>query len=402
MHILHCRHNLTLQLHQPTHTSYAEYIISKVPAQAEASATLCFASVGMTSSRNKHALRGRAAITMGRREYQQDRLLIWEGFLTGETAPVGVYGVFDGHGSARDGHRVAQMCQERLVPILFREAGWNSQPPQVESALRNTTARIEEEAIALTRRRSTADGSTFCVVVVRLGMIWVCNVGDSRAVLSSRHGTTSLSADHHPSLPLEQDRIERAGGWVSGNRVCGMMAMSRSIGDRDLKMDRAKHLRMTDSVLTAEPDITSSAVRADDKFIILATDGLWGVQDYINSEWAELAIENFKQGRGVKSAAKKLMVNAIRAGSQDNVAVIVIDLHAKAVIHAEDAEKEAKRGNSGLTGGQVPTEVAGRRTYWRMSSGAEHRQVEDAGNNPSAGCVRLRFMRRATANVGRN
>lgn len=47
-------------------------------------------------------------------------------------------------------------------------------------------------------------------------MMYIGNVGDSRAILSQNFGreVTSLTRDHKPSDPLEKKRILQAGGKV--------------------------------------------------------------------------------------------------------------------------------------------------------------------------------------------
>lgn len=68
--------------------------------------------------------------------------------------------------------------------------------------------------------------------------IIVANCGDSRAVLYRGKEPMSLSVDHKPNREDEYARIEASGGKViqwNGHRVFGVLAMSRSIGDRYLK-----------------------------------------------------------------------------------------------------------------------------------------------------------------------
>ena len=63
------------------------------------------------------------------------------------------------------------------------------------------------------------------------------NAGDSRAVMSRKGKAKDLSVDHKPELPIEKRRIERAGGFIEDNRVNGMLALSRAIGDFEYKQN---------------------------------------------------------------------------------------------------------------------------------------------------------------------
>lgn len=70
----------------------------------------------------------------------------------------------------------------------------------------------------------------------------MANAGDSRIVLATKKPGSSdkflavdMSEDHKPELKREKDRIQRAGGFVEDNRVKGVLALSRSIGDLEYK-----------------------------------------------------------------------------------------------------------------------------------------------------------------------
>lgn len=78
----------------------------------------------------------------------------------------------------------------------------------------------------------------------------VANVGDSRAVLVTKNPISSdefaeagfdgfyahrLSYDHRADDAAEQKRVTDAGGFVTRNRVLGILAVSRSFGDHGMK-----------------------------------------------------------------------------------------------------------------------------------------------------------------------
>ena len=62
-----------------------------------------------------------------------------------------------------------------------------------------------------------------------------------------------MSEDHKPDLPNEKDRIEKAGGFVDENRVRGVLALSRAIGDLQYKSDKTHALK--DQMVIAHPEI---------------------------------------------------------------------------------------------------------------------------------------------------
>ena len=60
------------------------------------------------------------------------------------------------------------------------------------------------------------DKSGSCAIVMLIidNDVWIANTGDSRAVMSSNHGSTytQISNDHKPSEDDEKQRILKAGG----------------------------------------------------------------------------------------------------------------------------------------------------------------------------------------------
>jgi serine/threonine protein phosphatase PrpC len=75
--------------------------------------------------------------------------------------------------------------------------------------------------------------------------IIVANAGDSRAVLAklvnNELTAIDLSIDHKPDLDDERNRIEECGGYVDMNRVNGVLALSRAIGDHEYKITKSKN-----------------------------------------------------------------------------------------------------------------------------------------------------------------
>lgn len=117
--------------------------------------------------------------------------------------------------------------------------------------------------------------------------IHTANVGDSRAILGRqlRDGSweaVQLSKDHRPDLSEEKERIEMHMGVVSPHMVNGApngpyrvwdsinlekpgLACSRTIGDGAARI----------LGVIATPDVTTRSIEPEDKFIIVASDGVW-------------------------------------------------------------------------------------------------------------------------------
>jgi serine/threonine protein phosphatase PrpC len=155
----------------------------------------------------------------------------------------------------------------------------------------------------------------------------VANVGDSRAVLCEGGDVVrQITVDHNPGRPEERARIEAAGGFVekAGGvaRVAGMLAVSRSFGDRALR----------GAGVVAEPHVEIWEVGDEEdggvkgwgaeRYVILATDGLWDVVQ--NEEAAGMAGHVLDLGGDMQEAAEVLTREAYVRGSKDNIGVAVV------------------------------------------------------------------------------
>lgn len=99
---------------------------------------------------------------------------------------------------------------------------------------------------------------------VRQRVLYTANVGDARIVLSRNGKALRLSYDHKGSDENEGKRIANAGGLILNNRVNGVLAVTRALGDAYLK-----------DLVTGHPYTTETVVQpAVDEFIIMACDGV--------------------------------------------------------------------------------------------------------------------------------
>ncbi|XP_039049442.1 protein phosphatase 2C 16-like isoform X2 [Hibiscus syriacus] len=266
------------------------------------------------------------------------------------------FGVYDGH----SGLQVANYCRDRIHVALAEEIGSikdnlcddtskESRQVQWENTFTSCFLKVDDEIggkvtggngdVSGASFESIAPetvGSTAVVALVCSSHIVVANCGDSRAVLCRGKEAMALSSDHKPNREDEYARIEASGGKViqwKGHRVFGVLAMSRSIGDRYLK-----------PWIIPEPEVTFIPRAREDECLILASDGLWDVIS--NEEACEVArrrillwhkknavLSGVERGKGIdpasQAAAEYLSMLAIQKGSSDNISVIVVDLKAQ-------------------------------------------------------------------------
>ncbi|EME29786.1 Protein phosphatase 2C homolog 1 [Galdieria sulphuraria] len=219
------------------------------------------------------------------------------------------FGVYDGHGG-----RAAVEVIEMILHKFLEEELEKTKGADPAGALAKAYLRADK---ILEEKHFLYVGATAVTCYIKSyperRVLFCANVGDSRAVLSRNGKATRLSYDHKASDALEVDRITKDGGFIIMKRVNGVLSVSRALGDHAMK-----------SVVIGEPHVTSETLTADDKFLILACDGLWDVVE-------DQEVVNFVQhlhvnGLDVQSISERLVRLALDRGSTDNISVMVIDL----------------------------------------------------------------------------
>lgn len=119
-------------------------------------------------------------------------------------------------------------------------------------------------------------GCTACVVGITRNFILCANLGDSGAAVYDEYGIESISVKHRITDPTEQDRIQGAGYAIRDNRIEGLLAVPRALGDFDFKQCGGKPAHL--QAVIAVPDVTVQPVpsEGDGKWgVIVACDGVW-------------------------------------------------------------------------------------------------------------------------------
>ncbi|XP_047079926.1 probable protein phosphatase 2C 67 [Lolium rigidum] len=165
----------------------------------------------------------------------------------------------------------------------------------------------------------------------------VANAGDAKAVLARSTSTDDevpvvdtksllkaivLTREHKAIFPQERSRIQKfnsyPGGSVGPNgRLQGRIEVSRALGDRHFKKVG----------LIATPDVHSFELTKKDHFIILGSDGLWGV--FGPSDAVEFVQKQLKETFSATLAVRCLVKEAVRERRcKDNcTAVLIIFKH---------------------------------------------------------------------------
>ncbi|CAL9168081.1 unnamed protein product [Musa hybrid cultivar] len=290
-----------------------------------------------------------------------------------EFGPYGTFvGVYDGHG----GPETSCYVNDHLFPHLKRFA--TEQQSMSADVIRKAYQATEEGFISLVteqwpvKPQIAAVGSCCLVGVICGGMLYIANLGDSRAVLGRVVKATGevlavqLSAEHNVGIePVRQelqsmhpdDRqivVLKHNVW----RVKGLIQISRSIGDVYLKRTEFNreplHVKFRlrepfkKPILSSEPSITVQPLQPQDQFLIFASDGLW--EHLSNQEAVDIVQNNPPNGSArrlvkaaLKEAAKKREMRysdlkkidrGVRRHFHDDITVIVVFLDSNLVSRA--------------------------------------------------------------------
>jgi len=286
----------------------------------------------------------------GRRDFNEDveRIVLNMRYgpddpVNADRAPVDVFIVCDGHGphGTNGGQIVAEYVAEGLEKHLSHpRLRYPLSAEYVRKAYSSIQNKIKQHPKGIAKHA----GCTALVLVryMHQNNVWiqVINLGDCRAVMSKSGIAVPLTRDHKPHWPDEKRRIDKVNEtthlrervhFEEGDWRIKELSVSRSFGD----MDNAPYISHV-------PDIFTYPLTNQDKFIVLACDGVWDVlenhevinfvSDHLTNNHIELYDlpngYNHRQHPREMTIADKLARYAIARGSGDNVSVIIIDLYA--------------------------------------------------------------------------
>lgn len=299
----------------------------------------------------------------GEKGVNQDCAVVWEEF--GCQEDMIFCGIFDGHGPW--GHFVAKQVRNSLPSSLL--CNWQETLTQTaldpeldldtsdkklhrfniwKHSYLKTCAAVDQELEHHRKIDSFYSGTTALTIVRQGELIYVANVGDSRAVLATVSDEGSLVAvqltiDFKPNLPQEEERIVRCNGrvfclhdepgvhrvWLPDEETPGL-AMSRAFGDYCIK----------EYGLVSVPEVTQRHITSRDQFVILATDGVWDVIS--NQEAVEIVSSTVERPK----AAKRLVEQAVRAWRKKRRGIAMDDISAVCLfLHSSSSSSSPQHHN---------------------------------------------------------
>ncbi|KAF2303752.1 hypothetical protein GH714_023260 [Hevea brasiliensis] len=255
------------------------------------------------------------------------------------SGPNSFYGVFDGHGGK---HAADFACLhlpkfivededfpreiERVVASAFLQTDAAfAKACSLDTALASGTTALAALVIGRAKLRGYLDPyvvfslwlsiMTFNVSDDRL--LVVANAGDCRAVLCRRGKAIEMSRDHKPTCSKERKRIEASGGHVFDGYLNGLLNVARAIGDWHME-----EMKGTDGgPLSAEPELMTTELTAEDEFLIIGCDGLW---DVFSQNAVDFARRRLQEHNDPLTCSKDLVDEALKRKSGDNLAVVVV------------------------------------------------------------------------------
>ena len=246
-----------------------------------------------------------------------------------ENLNLSFYGVCDGHGD--DGHLISKFISTSLPYFIYEELKkntiYNNINSYISKIFENVFLQLNSLLINNKEINSAFSGTTCISLLLCSNQIISCNLGDSRAIkgqlINNKWSFELLSRDHKPNEPDEMKRIKEnkgiikpyidENGEVNGpdriwlpNQTYPGIAMSRSFGDQVAAQIG----------VVAIPEILFFPYIEEDKFIIIASDGLW---EYVSNQEVVDIVGKYYNKNDCDNAIKELYETAFERWRNNNI-----------------------------------------------------------------------------------
>ena len=170
-------------------------------------------------------------------------------------------------------------------------------------------------------------GTTANIMLIKNGIIYIANVGDSLSVMYKNKKAYNLNREHQPIIESEKERVLKSGATIIGYRINGMLNLTRAIGY--LKFKSNFDLKRHEQSVIALPEITKIEDTQGIEFIIMGCDGVWDcvkrqlVCDFVDKQIRENPHNNLSEILKVIFDRCVSPVSGVVLGT-DNMSCIII------------------------------------------------------------------------------
>lgn len=270
----------------------------------------------------------------GSREYMEDKYVYFE---HGEEK-IGFAFVCDGHGGDKTAITTTEKLSSLFLPLIER-VRTNTSIFNIDIALslRNI---ITEWGYKISHFQS---GSTLTGIFFTPQTVFIFNIGDSRTVFKTNNGLMYIlipefnqqgeyqphkikvqhfmtdffqTVDHDPSSGDEVKRVKQSGGKISGDRLNGVLSVTRALGDYGVGKG-----------ICYVPDIYWTSIDNVASSVTMYSDGVYEVQRYSNKNPDKDFSDKFLHSISEELGAQSLVEYAYQNGSEDNLTAVVVNLH---------------------------------------------------------------------------
>lgn len=283
-------------------------------------------------------------VEQGARDYQEDRH--YHGELPAPFNHLYLFLVCDGHGGDTCSEYVKTNLVKKIHELLHDKAAKKVANPNLPHLLKTAiqsvclawttwalgpggksivdsrTRKAYFDQVDLDRFNETGrdSGTTVCCALLDTvsGKLHVANLGDSRCIL--RAGS-EIHATRDHSVPKSAPRIQGYNLTYDDGRVCGDVAMTRSIGDLTPELTgvvgRTPDL-YTYKLRSAKSSVSPLTTDQTDATIVIASDGLF---DIVNTQ--NVLLNHHSHAKDIMAEAKE----AGEDGLHDNTTIILANIH---------------------------------------------------------------------------
>jgi len=315
-----------------------------------------FSETNLTNLHSPSNLKSGSYCAQGRRKNNEDKFIcipnLNEKFDLDDFPPQAFFGVYDGH----SGMEAVDFVCCNLLHYFCNHEFFKTDPVK---ALTEVHEMMDKNFLSKAKKNNWKSGTTALTALLRGNKIYIANLGDSRAVLCRKEKAVALSIDHRPNRPEETARVIAANGWIESTevlniprlyrkhleeeeleeeeamkligwvtvtRVNGCLGMTRSIGDiliKDWRDIQFPDTEFKGDLVIPTPEIHVETIdRMNDRFLILATDGLWDI--FSNQEAVDFVRSSLLRKKNLDKIAEELVEMGIELGSLDNITVVIL------------------------------------------------------------------------------